>query len=352
MSNPILHHLKQLDHCLEDRSSLGRMRAVLDKVEKCCVAVEKGMNLGDILSDEANLRSMTNAFGAGGFEVGMQMLLKLAMHGFTVRSMTLTQALDSDRKVDFLHKTFGGWKQFDMLLFFQGKAASRSDQQFCFVNPADRAQWDQVQDLPVGTLVCVYIKTVGAKRSQPQEEVALDRILAAFDLVQNRVDLQGDMAPTPVVRLHPPRPQQAQAPKAEPAPAPSPSKAAAPKPLRRASTAPRIGGVSRSNTKYSMSEPCMAFQVVINKMDTFVHAGNAHLIVTHIQDYEGQIKMFVLRAEKHPVQLDADSIWGAEIRNGETVLYEFFGPKPADDFVKELAKKTNKYTQMDKLGNE
>jgi hypothetical protein len=92
-----------------------------------------------------------------------------------------------------------------------------------------------------------------------------------------------------------------------------------------------------------------SFKVLVNKMDTFVHAGNAHLICEHIKGYPGRIVMSVLRAEKKAVSLDSDSIWSAEIRNGETVLYEFYGPVPAEDFVKELAKKTNKYTQMDKL---
>lgn len=350
MSNPILHHLKQLDQCLLDRGALGRLRTVLDKIEKCCVAVERGMNLADVLNDEANLRSITNAFGAGGFEVGSQMLLKLAMHGYTVRSLSLDLPLDSDRKVDFLFRTFGGWKQFDMLLCFQAKVGAKADAEVRFVNPAVREHWDQVTELPAGTLVNIYVKTPGAKRSVAQEELALERIVAAFDLMQSRVDLQSDASPTPVVRLNPPK----QAARNEPSrPVPTPIAKPSGGVKRAVSTARTFGSsAKRASAKYSMSEPSMAFQVVINKMDTFVHAGNAHLIVTHIQDYEGQIKMFVLRAEKQNVQMDADSIWGAEIRNGETVLYEFYGPKPADDFVKELAKKTNKYTQMDKIANE
>ena len=62
--------------------------------------------------------------------------------------------------------------------------------------------------------------------------------------------------------------------------------------------------------------------------------------------------MFVLRGRKVSVQLDPDSIWGLEIRNGERVVYDFYGPTPTEEFVKELASKTNKYTQMDKVANE
>ena len=55
---------------------------------------------------------------------------------------------------------------------------------------------------------------------------------------------------------------------------------------------------------------------------------------------------------KKKVSLDADSIWSAEIRNGETVLFEFFGPQPVPRLLKELARSVNKYTQMDKVANE
>jgi hypothetical protein len=99
-------------------------------------------------------------------------------------------------------------------------------------------------------------------------------------------------------------------------------------------------------------DPSYSFQVVVNKIDTFIHAGNAHLIMSHLAKYSGQVKMAVLREKKVNVQMDSDSIWSAEIRNGERVVYDFFGPPPSDDFVKELMSKTNKYTQMDKVANE
>ena len=112
---------------------------------------------------------------------------------------------------------------------------------------------------------------------------------------------------------------------------------------------PRVVTQKKSGAGGKLS---LSFEIVINKMDTFIHAGNAQLIVGHLGKYPGRVEMFVMRGQKFPVQLDPDSIWGVEIRNGERVVYDFYGPKPSDEFVKELAAKTNKYTQMDKVANE
>ena len=61
--------------------------------------------------------------------------------------------------------------------------------------------------------------------------------------------------------------------------------------------------------------------------------------------------MYVLRDKKEKVPLDVDSIWSKEIRNGETVKFEFFGDAPSEEFLKELANIVNAYTQMDKLAS-
>ena len=48
----------------------------------------------------------------------------------------------------------------------------------------------------------------------------------------------------------------------------------------------------------------------------------------------------VIRDRVYPIPLDADLIWSKEIRNGETVVYEFYGPSPTEEFLKELFAKT------------
>ncbi|MGZ3688834.1 MAG: hypothetical protein ACXVBW_11065, partial [Bdellovibrionota bacterium] len=295
------------------------------------------MHLADILRDPKNLSSMARLFGDEGMDVGLQLVAKMALADYSHKSFTIHQAIESERKFDFIFKTVGGWKQFDAVLTFHAKNGPKGHT-LTLINPTKRDQWMALQALSAGTLVNVYLFGNSGKRSLAQEQLALDRYKTVFDLVQSRVDLANEPAPT--VQLNP---------------GTSASKPTT-KPIHKAAPRPSVNHFPRVNS-FSMGaaaggKPVMSFQVVINKMDTFVHAGNAHLIVTHVTDYKGRIMMFVLRGEKKAVQIDADSIWGAEIRNGETVLYEFYGPQPDEAFVKELAKKTNKYTQMDKIANE
>jgi len=335
MSNLLLSSLRQLDHCIPDREALSQLRAMLDKVEKCCQALDRKLNLADVLGDPKNLGSLRNVFGKSGYEAGLQMVVRLALGQYEVRSFTLRNAIEGKRKLDFLHRSVGGWKQFDAVVFLQPQAPGKDLEAYRLINPAKAAHWQTAQAIPAGTLISVYLKTLNGNRSRSQESLALERFEAVFDLVQSRADLEDSQAPAPVIPM---RPQ------------------AGSKPVTRpASSAPARPTFSSFRSKASVSTdgpPAASFSVVISKMDTFVHAGNAHLITSHLGDYQGQVKFYVLRGSKQAIQLDADSIWGAEIRNGETVLYEFFGPKPADEFLKELGKRTNKYTQMDKIANE
>jgi hypothetical protein len=248
--------------------------------------------------------------------------LKLALGTYLSKSFSVNALIEGSKKMAFLFRTLGGWKQFDCVFVVY------TQQGILLVNPQRKDHWEILEKIPAGTLVTVYLQTTQGKRSKAQEALALDRIQSVFELVQVRNDLH-DQLPTPVIQMkNPPRPS------------PSPAKPKSHLPSRSSQ-------FNRGSQKLAMS-----FRVVINKMDTFVHAGNAQLIVSHLAEYPGRVELYVLRPEKKKIQLDADSIWSAEIRNGETVYYEFFGPQPTEEFVKALASKTNKYTQMDKIANE
>jgi hypothetical protein len=189
------------------------------------------------------------------------------------------------------------------------------------LNPQNQSHWRKIEKLPAGTLVTLYFKSTSAKRSRSQEELAIERLMAVFDVVQME-SLPSFQTQTerkkPVLRTKPSSPVF------------------------------QLKGQAGLPTK-TLS---MSFQMVVSKMDTFIHAGNAHLIVSHLSNYPGRVEMFVIRGKKSKVQVDADSIWGAEIRNGETIVFEFYGPKPAEEYVRALVNKANKYTQMDKVANE
>jgi hypothetical protein len=348
MSTPLVSQLRHLDHCLTDRGSIAQLKGILDKIDKCCQALERNHNLADILQDPTNAESLQKLFGEEGHEIGVQLVLKIALRDYEIRSFSITAPVDGDRKIDFLFKTLGGWKQFDAVFTFQNQ--NKPGSPITIVNPRQREHWDELETIPEGTLVTIYVRTAALKRSRPQEKLAAERYQAVFDVVQSRADLQDTSFPAPVVQMNPHVRENGSA-NGQANGNGSTEAKAAPAPARKVArpTTPRVSSFARRPSVSTSGPPAFSFQLVINKMDTFVHAGNAQMIVNHVQDYQGRVMMYVIRAERKPVQLDADSIWGAEIRNGETVLYEFFGPKPTDEFVKELAKKTNKYTQMDKM---
>jgi hypothetical protein len=322
MSNSLLTELRHLDPFLTGRESLSQLRRVLDKIEKCCTALDHQLNLADVVQDKSNYQSLLKLFSEDGIEIGLQLITRLALEEYRSCSLTLKYEISGEKKLDFLFRSLGGWKQFDAVLSFWSPGS------LLLINPRRKAHWQNLGKLLPGTLITAHFKTCLGKRSLSQEDLAIERVKAVFELIQVRNDLHESL-PAPVIQLGPEEPKK---PVYKPRVAPSyfakPSRSAIPK------------------------EPSMSFRVVINKMDTFVHAGNAHLIVTHLAEYPGKVEMFVVREKKTRVQLDADSIWGAEIRNGETVVFEFFGPKPHEDYVKSLANKTNKYTQMDKIANE
>lgn len=314
-------NLRYLDLLLKDKKDLLHLQDILSKTGRCCTAVEKGMNLADVL-DSSNLESLKKTWGSSEGETGVQVLLKIALSQYESQSLTIRVPIDDKKKIGFLFKTLGGWRQFDVVLsfFHLGIHLNKKDP-FLLVNPQRAEHWQKLREIPEGTLVSFFVKTKAGKRSTSQEKLACDRIRSVFELVQNQNDFELPSQPKPV-------------------------------PQRKSKPAPSIY-VKKKQPVYSEEDgPVLTTEVVISKLDTFVHAGNAHLITGHLDEYSGLVKLFVYRGGKVPVQLDADSIWSAEIRNGEKVIYEFFGPRPSDEFVKDLIQKTNKYTQMDKVANE
>ena len=333
--------LRFLDPILRSPSDLVRLRAVVDKAEKIVTAVGKGMNLGDILGDPANVDSLGRAVGADFLEEALTLITRLALDNYRVRTITVRRAIDGQKKFEFIHRATSGWKQFHATLMIRRPVVGGAS--FDVFNPGRLECWKDLQALPEGTQLTVGLRMVGIGRVAAQEDLALDRWEAIFDAVQDNGE-HLERVPTPALEIKSSTASAASTPKA---------KATAP----RATTAIRkpvasAWGNSGARAAVASGPPVLSFKVIINKMDTFVHAGNAHLIITHMRDYAGAVKLFVMRGEKHPVMLDADSVWAAEIRNGETILFEFFGPQPAEDFVKELGKRVNKYTQMDKIANE
>lgn len=101
--------------------------------------------------------------------------------------------------------------------------------------------------------------------------------------------------------------------------------------------------------------PTFSFTVVVNKGDIIVHAGNADSILKLLKIYDGTVQMFVLRPDfdndRIRLEMNSDDIWARAIRNGEKILFNFFGPMPTQEFLRELSIQVNKYTQMDKMAN-
>jgi hypothetical protein len=318
------------------------MRSFFEKAEKIASAVQRGANLGDILSDSANLQALARIIGEDEIESALTLLTRIALDDYQVRSFTLRKPLEGPRPFDFLHRSVGSWKQFRSTALVRIPTPEGRAHSLVF-NPSSQNAWRSLESLPEGSQITVALRTAQGARILAQETLALDRWEAAIDTAQDSADPL-DRVPTPLMEVTTAAPATAHPSKA-PAPARPKPKAV---PTRKSFYGP--GGVNTSGKP--SGPPVLSFKVVINKMDTFVHAGNAHLIITHMRDYPGKVLFFVMRGDKKAVQLDADSIWGAEIRNGETVLFEFFGPQPQEEFVKELGKKVNKYTQMDKIANE
>jgi hypothetical protein len=340
MSESALSRLRMIDQCIGDRKGLTALRAFLDKIEKCCSALDRKLNLAEVLEDPANQKSLANYWGRDGIEVGNQLILKIALGDYRVQSFAIRQDIAEKNRIDSITHALSGWQQFDcVLVFLQTGEGSHS---ITLLNPQNSGHWRKIESISAGTLVTAYLKSNSAKRNHAQEELAMARLRAAFALAESHEAIpEPKISPVHPIKSSPREPAKTQ---------PSPTMRNA---VRPAPTLP-VSHFARPDRARSQvgGEIALSFEMVISKMDTFIHAGNAQLIVGHLAGYAGRVEMFVMRGHKDPVRMDTDSIWGKEIRNGEKVLFEFYGPKPTEDFVKQLYVKTNKYTQMDKIANE
>src|SRR5690606_24852316 len=94
-----------------------RLKSVIASIERCCQALQRDFNLADILNDAGNQRSLGKAFGEE-YDVGLQLVLKLALRDYEHVSTTLHRGIDAPAKIDFLHRSIAGWKQFDIVIAF------------------------------------------------------------------------------------------------------------------------------------------------------------------------------------------------------------------------------------------
>jgi hypothetical protein len=307
---------------ITDRKSLAELRVVLDKIEKCCVATDNSLNLADIVEDRNNKDALIRTFGGEGFDVGIQTVLRLSLQDYATRSFVLNAEISGKIKINYLYNMMKNYKFFDIVMTLMFPSSNSLPAPVIkLINPLKKQFWDEITSIPCGTLISFYAQKRASKKKEEEEKQALDQFQTLFENVQSMSD--EEIMECNVISM------------------------AAAKPKRTKSCT-----IKPSTGLPSYQEPVEVMRVTVNKMDTFVHAGNAHLIIEVSRDYPGRIMMFVLRDKKQTVILNIDSIWSAEIRNGETVVYEFYGPVPADDFMRELSRATNKYTQMDKVANE
>lgn len=311
-------NLRHLSQCLRHREDLEHFQRIFDKIQKCCAAVDRKLNLADILNDSKNQSSLDRLFGDS-YDIGLQILLKVSLSEYSSQSFKIKKAIQGTNRLDFLHSSLGSLKQANIVLTILKSDPSAEEPPLLLVNPQRQEHWQNLKEIPSDSLISVFVK---AQSPSVEEEIA-QQVREAFSAADREV--------LPEV------PKSTQKAPLQP------------RPMKREV----LPSLSRSPKTTAKTGPLAAtLKVQVSKMDTFIHAGNAQLILKHLQDYSGRAEMFVMRGEKVPVQLDADSIWGAEIRNGEIVLFEFFGEHPGEGYLRELSQKTNKYTQMDKVANE
>ena len=324
--------LRYLDQSVTHIGQIGQLKTIFDRIEKCRTAVyKKNLNLADIISDPNNCQFFKKIFDKE-YDIGIQLLLRLTLDQYSSISFTINKDIVDEDKIHYLYRAVGGWKNFDTVILFY--CACCPQETTTLINPLQTDHWNTITEIPAETVATIYVKGRGGSKLKSQENLALQRYQEIFETVQNLASIPQGGARTSERR------------QTEPEKVVPMRKAPVVAKKKKRRTVDIRAGLAGLEGKLVRS-----LRFVISKIDTFVHAGNAHLIISHLRGYKGTVKMYVIRGEKELVRMDADSIWGKEIRNGESVLYEFYGDEaPSEIFLKELMMKTNKYTQMDKLG--
>lgn len=295
---------------MEDRGDIQSIIKIAQTLDHLCGLVQgERENLADIIYSKKYFSSISSLFN-GNIYLAIKLLCRVCLVDYTKRSISLDRQIDD---VSFLHDIIGKWNLFDMVISFE-----KDD--LLLVNPSSGASRGKLDRIEPATSVNVYL--TGRKKSHPREKEALELIVGFFLEGVDTVCTDGREVLFSEYIV-------------DKKPAPPPEET--PMELWRAPPKKERGRLS------------ISLKVLINKIDTFVHAGNADLIVECLSDYEGEAEMFVLRGgNKVPVMLNADDIWAKEIRNSEKVQFDFYGPKPSEGLLNKLYQSVNKYTQLDK----
>lgn len=260
---------------LRDEASSRQVATVLDKILKLKGFVDRGHNIGDLLANPDNSRSLQEAFGPD-WSGGLRFAAQIALNDYACESLGLVpRAIDGVR----VAKDLAALTSLDVALSWDdGKS-------FRLINPRIGAQW---KDWPAaGPEICVGL------------------------FVKCRSPLAKDEA----------RRKQAEG-----------------LALMRSSLLQSLGAGGPGAGAAAPFE----YRVIVDKLDGLVHAGNANLVIEHLKTYAGRVRMFVQRDKREEMILQYDSIWSANIRNGEPVLFVFFDGKPEPGYLTELARHLNK----------
>jgi hypothetical protein len=330
--------IKYLDQSIRDFDDLERAHKILQKVRRCREGVEQGYNLAEIIGGRSNEQMFAELFGEE-LDSGYEFLTRKVLLDYETTSVTIHNEISEDKKLVYIYRNMKTWKQFDWVFSVLHKTTD--DIFFKVINPQESDDWKDLGEIPEGSVINIFIKNKKGSNDDPKLQQALHKCVHLLDSIQdvNESHVFGveDEHVDKIYDLNRKR-------NIERKTGGSIEKARPKKKAKRKAT-PR-----RSAAKRGLKKLMGEASVVINKQDTFVHAGNAQLILGHCKKYDGRVEMFVMRGDREKVLMDADSIWAKEIRNGEEVIYEFHGfEKPSEEFVSELLEITNKYTQMDKM---
>jgi hypothetical protein len=319
--------LKYLDLSLQSGSELSQLHSIIDKIGKVCSAVDKKMNLGDLLRYPQNLSSLQETFGTRNYPLGIQILTKLALEDYTYCSFKVNISISGRNKIDNIYRFTSKWDSFDSVLSIQHPDNSG----IILLNLKNLEHFNEIEEIRESSLLTIYIKTKFGERNLSNEEEQATALKNHIKALQYTSEEEIE-AREKVVSMENFKKRNGQ---------------------KKASKTPSFNNIMKNRLSMASQDqdPVSNLKVIVNKIDTVVHAGNAHLILEQVRSYSGVTEMFVLRDKKEKVLLNTDSIWAKDIRNGETILFEFYGEEPSQEFLKELAKSVNEYTQMDNVMN-
>lgn len=314
--------LKSLNLGITNIEDIELIHKTTAKILQCKNAIENEVNIGDILQDDDNYEALKELFKSE-YHSGIELILKTSLENNHMYSFNIDNEIDGEKKLEYFYRSVGGWKDFNITISLYNP---KDTEIIRVINPRRRQHWHNLLSITAGTVITLFLAPIRANANQRDINLACERYKAIFDYIQNSTE---DWSKSINGRFSKSKQSTNNEKKKDVKP-------------RAQRTVVEIEDYSNNLVK--------SINFIISKIDTFIHAGNARLIVNHIREYKGIVKMFVLRGEKTPVRLDADTIWAKEIRNGETVVYDFYGKEvPSDSFLKELIIATNKYTQQDKL---